>query len=414
METATDLDTGGPRARAIAWRPVLLLALLGTVLGTGLVALDLQRTRDVNGGLIHTGPDGPASALIAEDFPDEPQFTNGAHDGPMFYAVARDPFDLDKAAESLDRPPYRLQRPLFPLLAWALNPTRSAGEPLLWTMVGVGVLAMFAAAVATGALATSLGGPAWLALLVPVLPGVTMSLRITVADTLAVALLVAAIAASLRGRDLLAVGFAVLAVLAKEPMLLGLLGFAAWRADRRGLALVAAPVAVAASWYLYLRTQVQPSPEEVIEFGLPGQGLLGAVAHWASGQDPGAMLSVVAAFALAAVALLRRGLRHPLSLAIIVNAGFLLLVTRTVIGLERNGTRTSLPLLVLALVAVATPDAVRILSGAPAPPAADGIDADDEDRIDGAGGRTARGDAASGRRWWQRAGQARPSATTNR
>jgi hypothetical protein len=150
---------------------------------------------------------------------------------------------------------------------------------------------------------------------------------------------------------------AVAAVLTKEPMILALVGVALWRRDRQGLALVGAPVAVAGLWALFLRWQVDSPGGEVIEFGVPLRGLVGAVGVWADGKDPYALVSVVAAVVLAVVALVRRRFAHPLSLAVAFNLGFVLLLNKTVLGLERNGTRMTLPLLVLALVAVVAPRA---------------------------------------------------------
>lgn len=353
--SAPDVTPPARRLRPLPWATLIGLALLGTVLGTAITLMDLDRTRDTNGGLAHTGPAGPAAELMARDFPDEPQFTYGEHDGPMFYAVARDPWDLDVASASLDRPRYRLQHPLFPWLVWIVHPTGSGGDALLWTMFGVGVAALAAGGVAVGALSHTLRGPVWLALVFPILPGSTVSLRITVADALAVALLVAALALSLRGHPVGAAVAAVAAVLTKEPMVLALAGVAVWRRDRQGLALVAAPVAVAGLWALFLRWRVDSPGGEVIEFGVPLRGLVGAVGVWAEGKDPYAMVSVAAAVVLAVVVLVRRRLDHPLSLAVACNLGFVLLLNKTVVGLERNGTRMTLPLLVLALVAVVAP-----------------------------------------------------------
>ena len=344
------------RLAPLPWRSLVLLALLGTVLGASLTLLDLGRTRESNGGLIHTGPEGPAAALMAEDFPDEPQFRYGEHDGPMFYAVARDPWDLDRAAASLDRPRYRLQHPVFSWLAWLAHPTGTGGDGLLWTMFGVGVASMVLGGVAVGALSHTLRGPIWLAAVLPILPGATVSLRITVADTLAVALLAAALAASLRGRDGLAVALGVAAVLTKEPMILGLGGLALWRRDRAGVALVAVPVAVAAAWFAVLAASVPTSGAEVIEFGAPLVGLWRASTEiWAEGDSPYALVSVVAALVLAVVVLVRRRPDHPLWWPVAVNLAFVVLLDVTVIGLERNGTRMTLPLLVLGLVGALAP-----------------------------------------------------------
>ena len=70
----------------LPWRSLLLFALVGTTIAVTVALVDLQGSRATTGGLIHTGPDGPAAALLARDFPDDPQFSFGEHDGPMFYA----------------------------------------------------------------------------------------------------------------------------------------------------------------------------------------------------------------------------------------------------------------------------------------------------------------------------------------
>jgi len=338
----------------LPWARLLLLAVLGTVLGASMALLDLERTRDVHGGLMHTGPDGPAAELFARDFPDQPQFTEGEHDGPMFYAVARDPFDLDRAAESLDRPRYRLQHPLFSWLAWVGSPS-GGGEPLARSFFAVGVLALVAGGVAMGALSHTLRGPIWLAVLFPILPGAIMSLRITVADALGVALMLAALAASLRGRTTFAVVLAVGAVLTKEPMILAFGGLALWRRDHPGWLLVGTPVAVAGLWALFLRWRVESPGGEVIEFGLPFAGLWEGVQYWAEGGSPLAMLAAVAALGLGVATLVRRRLDHPLSIAVGAYLAFVLLLTPTVLALERNGTRMTMPLLALAIVAMVAP-----------------------------------------------------------
>lgn len=349
-------EAAAARLRPLPWGRLVLLALLGTLLGTALALVDLDRTRATNGGLAHTGPDGPAAELMAQDFPDEPQFTYGEHDGPMFYAIARDPWDLDVVTESLDRPRYRLQHPLFSWLAWAANPFADGGDDLLWTLFGVGVASMALAGVSVGALSHTLRGPVWLAAVVPILPGATVSLRITVADTLAVALLAAALAASLRGRPVLAAALGVAAVLTKEPMILGLGGLFLWRRDRDGAILVGAPVVVAGAWALFLRSRVESPGGEVIEFGLPFAGLTEAITDiWAQGDSPYALVSVAAAFGFGIAALVRRRPAHPLWWAVAANLAFVTLLTTTVVGLERNGTRMTMPLLVLGLVTALAP-----------------------------------------------------------
>lgn len=347
-----------PRRVPLPWAGLLLLAALGTLLGTSLTLLDLDRTRATNGGLIHTGPEGPAAELMARDFPDEPQFATGEHDGPMVYAIAKDAWHLDTVAESLDRPRYRLQHPLLGWLAWVLDPTGDGGPRLLWSLFAIGVLAMWGAGVATGALSATLGGPTWVAAIVPILPGATVSLRITVADTLALALVLAAVTASLRGRTVLAALLGTGSVLAKESMALTLVARAVRQRDLRGLALVAVPAVVAGAWMVVLAITVETSGQEVIEFGLPFAGLGEAITEiWLEGDSPYALISAAAAAALTVAALVRRGWAHPLAPAVVVNAAFAVMLTTTVLGLERNGTRMTMPLLVLALVMLVAPGA---------------------------------------------------------
>ena len=357
-------DGAAPARRArrapLPWRALILLALLGTALGVGFCLLDLHQTRSTQGGLVHTGPKGPAAALLRRELPQEPQFAKGEHDGPMYYAIARDPFHLDRVSAYLDRPRYRLQHPLLSWLGWAAHP-RGGGEAMVWTLFGVGVAAVFLGSMAAGALSDTLGGPLWPALVFGVLPGAIMSLRITTGDALGAALLLLAIVASFRGHLLLTALAAAGAVLAKEPVLFGLIGVAVWRRDRDGLALVIPPVVVAGAWYVWLRIQLGSGGEGIMEFGVPFVGLASASNWWIHGQSPYAAVSVIAAIVVSLVALYRHGWRHPLGWAVTLLLAFMFTLTRDVIGLERNGTRMSLPVLAVAVIMLVTPRASRLI-----------------------------------------------------
>ncbi len=354
--------------------PILLLALVGTLLGVGMAFLDLSRTRDTNGDLIQTGPGGPAAEIVHEDFPDARRSRVGEHDGPMFYAIARAPMDLDEVSQSLDRPRYRLQHPLFAWAAWILHPS-GGGPGLLSAFVIVGVLALFGGGVATGLLARSLGGPLWLAAVFPILPGAVMSVRITVGDTLAVALMLGASVLFIRGRTVASTVFAVLAVLTKEPMWLTFVGLALWRRDGRSLWFVGVPAAVALAWMVFLRLTVPTSGAEVIEFVVPLTGFVRSWAWWLDGDSPYAFLSVVAAVVVAIIALVRRRRTHPLWWPVAINLAFVMVLDRDVLGLERNGTRMSLALLVLGLVALTSPGVSDPVDDAPLPAGLGGAEA---------------------------------------
>jgi hypothetical protein len=356
-----DLVNRAPVRPTLAWPTLVLLAVVGTVLGVVICLVNLQATEKLDGGLIHTGPSGPAAALLRREMPHDPQFSRGEHDGPMYYAIARDPFHLEQTSRYLDRPRYRLQHPLLSWLGWAAHPW-GGGQPMVWTLFGVTVVAVFLGSVAMGALSQTLRGPPWPALLFGLLPGVIMSLRITTGDALGVALLLIALVASMRGHLVVTALAAVAAVLAKEPMLVPLIGVALWRRDRDGLALVVPPIVVSGLWWLWLRIQLGAGGEGIVEFGLPFAGLKRSLPIWYHGDGNIAALSFVLAVGLAVAALVRSGWRHPLGLALIGQLCLTSLYTASVIGLDRNGTRMTLPLCALAIVMAVTPKATKALA----------------------------------------------------
>src|ERR671919_468424 len=71
------------------------------------------------------------SAIGGAAYPAEKSFRGGL----VGAAIARDPMHLHDVADHLDRPRYRLQRPLYPLLAWLLHPG-GGGMGLVLAMFG--------------------------------------------------------------------------------------------------------------------------------------------------------------------------------------------------------------------------------------------------------------------------------------
>lgn len=351
----------------LPWAKLVLWAVIGTACGTLMVLMELRSTSSTQGGLIHTGPEGPTAALIAEDFPDQAQYTYGVSDGPMFYAIARDLWDLDRAAESLDRPRYRLNRPVYPFFGWLLHPT-GGGTGLVVSLFLVNVAAMAVAAISLGALSVTLRGPVWLGMLAPLLPGAQVAMRITCADLLATALMLAATVLLLRGRWPWAAAVAVLAVLTKEPVLLTFIGLAAWRRDRPSLAVVGAATGALVVWGAYIRLRFADSGQDVIEFGLPLMGLVDAARNaWSQGEHVYGLLSVLLLTGLAAAGFVRHRLDHPLAFALILNIGLVSLLSITPVALDRNGPRSLLPALALAMVVATTPTGWRDPEGDPSP-----------------------------------------------
>ena len=337
--------------------------MLAAVVGSGLIALSVYSI--VTGlplgrlNLLKPGADGPSADVIHRDFPDAALPPGLGHDGQQYYAVARQPMHLDQAARSLDRPRYRLQRIAFPALVWALHPA-GGGDGLLWATFAVGVAAIVAGTYATGALSVRLGGSPWLGLVFTMAPATMLTLLLSLADSLALAAVIAAVVAYLAGRPRLALVPAVIGVLAKESLLLILIGFALGRRDRESVRLAVVPGLAAAAWWVALRFLVDAHSAGVIEFTYPFGGLIESLPGWLDGKFPIAFASVLLSLVFGVLVLVRVGLRHPLGWAIAIQLAFIPFLGPDVLGLDANGTRMTTPLLVLAAVARATPRAARV------------------------------------------------------
>ena len=340
-----------PARLGIPWGDVVKAAVAGTMLAAMLVLLHVGITGRNPLNLIQAGASGPSAAVIQEDFPDTPIMSHGGHDGQQFYAIARQPMHWHDVAPDLDRPAYRLQRPLLPWLAWALHPT-GGGPGLIAALFVVGVGGMLAGAIAMGTLSASVGGSPRLGALFPLLPGTVVSLRITTADALAVGLAFVAIACLVRERNGWAAVAAVGAVLAKEPIFLVLAGYALWRRDRASVLVTGLAGTVAAGLAVVLRTTF-PMEKQIVEFAPPFQSLFRALPEWAAGGDKLAMVTVLGTVALALVALRKGGLRGRFGWAIALQLVLLFILSYDAFALDLNGTRSTLPLAVCAVLALA-------------------------------------------------------------
>src|SRR5439155_12909163 len=178
------------------------------------------------------------------------------HDGRAFWVLARDPLHVHarQDAKSIDRPVYRAQRIGYPLLA---APWRLGGEyALVWGLLVTNLVAIAFGGYLAALLALDVGAPARAGLAFALCPGVVAAVLLDASDAVALAALLAAMLALRRGwtgRALIAAG---MAVLAKEPTILPLVGLALFapglrRHDR--VAVVAVPTAVATAWGLYER-----------------------------------------------------------------------------------------------------------------------------------------------------------------
>lgn len=329
--------------------------LIAVLIAVTLVMFDVSRTGITPLNLVQPGALGPSVAVFEADFPDQEILSSTGLDGQQFYAVARNPLDLDEAAQHLDRPRYRLQRPLLSWLAWLGHPV-GGGTGLILSLFVVNVLAVALLAASTSSLSSSLGGPRWVGALVGIYPGIWWSLRVTVADALAVALAVAALALMQHGRTRWATLPATASVFAKETAVLMIGGWALRRPlDARQWFPVVVAVPSALAWALFLRLRLAGS-EEVGELALPFTGLRDAVVdRWLQGDELWGLLGAVVGIGAAVAALLRRGVSHPLGPAIAVQLAFLLFANGDVIGNDFGASRATLPVLALATIAFFAP-----------------------------------------------------------
>lgn len=246
---------------------------------------------------------------------------------------------LDEAAESLDRPRYRLQRPLFPVLAWALHPS-GGGSGLVVALGIAGAVGVLLSGIGAGALASTLGGGTWPTVLVPILPGAYAALRLTVADTLALGLVLLDLYGAERRHTKLAV------VRPRRPPPHQGIRRGSHQRHRHRSELVGGAAAP---------DRDRRSPCQVREFTWPFNGMLSYTEQWLDGRNNLAAAMAIGSFLLAFVALWRRGPRHPLFGPLAATTAFSSLLTASVIALDFNGTRTLGPLLVLAILTLGTP-----------------------------------------------------------
>ena len=358
MTARSNATSGGPRERVrLPWAQLFIWALTGTIVTAVLVAVTIHRTGDNPLNLIQPASSGPTHAVIQRDFPGA-YFPPGiGHDGQQFYAIARDPIHITRVATTLANPRYRLQRILFPLLAWALHPS-GGGYGLVWAMLLVNLLAVIGGGVAAGALAVTNGGRAWSAVLFGLTPGVFAAARITTGDNLAMAFVLVTFVLSLRGRPWLATAAGVAAVLTREVSMVPLIGLALWRRDRCGVPLIVFPAAAALSWFLVLRALL---PKVVYGGARAGflDGTRIAFHYWSSAAGRGSLLVVILALVLGAAVM---ALRHdsPLALPVLLELVLPLFIVADAINLFYNVSRTLLPATLMAAVALASPHATHL------------------------------------------------------
>lgn len=215
------------------------------------------------------------------------------HDGKFFFAQANDPLYLEPGVHAayVDRPVYRGQRMLFPLLAggFGLFPPRV----VVWAMLGLNLLALVVATGLGAGLAQLWGASHWVGLAVPLNLGLLSELDIGGAGVLAMLMLLGAVLALDRqvpGRPLtltVATVLLCLAALSREVALLFAAGVVVvlWLRGRRiHWPLLVFPVLAVGGWRLYLLTRLaglEPG-DPSRELGPPFMGLWEAFGYWST------------------------------------------------------------------------------------------------------------------------------------
>ena len=211
----------------------------------------------------------------------------------------------------------------------------------------------------------SLRGPPWAAAIFPMLPGAYWCLRVTVSDALALALALAAVFLATRNRLWPAIALGCLAVLAKEPAVLVLLGWSLYRRTRRDALLTVVPGIVIVAWMGWLHVILPPDPTLGHDIGLPFVGLYQAWTQiWSHGNELVGMACTISGMVIGALALAVRRFRHPLGWAIAVQLGFMLTMGLNPTSTNFGGTRMAMPVMALSVLALCTPRGRAALDGA--------------------------------------------------
>ena len=288
--------------------------VVATTIAIGLliIAASLLRHDGDIAGLIKFGGGDTVALRTAhvEDVLDRDVATVGllGHDGSMFFLQALDPLYLspDEHAVYLDRPRYRAQRMLFPLVAGlgGLLPP----EAVLWSMGVINLAALVFGTLGTARVAQRLGGSPWLGLSFALNPGIIFEFDISGAGIVAFACAIWGTLAVMDGRIRASVWWFVAAVLAREVMLLYLAGVCCHRlftTRRLPWALGGIPVLSTLAWMIYVRFRLasHDGVTEVQEFGPPFGGLLASVDQWLT--DPVELAIILCLIGLMPVLVIR-------------------------------------------------------------------------------------------------------------
>ncbi|MEO7003547.1 MAG: hypothetical protein ABI068_17110, partial [Ktedonobacterales bacterium] len=190
---------------------------------------------------LHTFGDPSAFIVAGDRFVNAAQAPHGliilphgsGYDGQFYYRLALNPFNNHVTAYGItfDKPAYRQQRILYPLIAWLLSFGQAQLVPV--TLIVVNYVALIVLGFVAGRYAQAFGRSALWGLAIPLYPGFVLSVARDLAEPLAAVLLITSLLLAQRRRFVAAAIALSLAILTRETMLLvalalGLVWAAGW------------------------------------------------------------------------------------------------------------------------------------------------------------------------------------------
>lgn len=297
-----------------------VVGVIGFLLGLGIVLRLLVPGHMDPTMFLAVGQDTPIQKHYAERLLGTVDTRPGAgHDGKFFFAQANDPWYLDPAqhAAVLDRPLYRGERMLYPMIAGGFG----AFPPgvVVWTLLITNVLALGLGTYLAARLAGAWGLSRWLGLAVPLNIGLLFEVAIDGSGVVAYAFCLAGLVAFVGRRTWLAsVAFAA-AALSREVMLAFAVGVVIlyWLDRRRPpWRVVIVPAAALAIWGAYLSFRLRGvggAGSAPGLFALPFVGMLRALGSWIDEPDGLAALSVMLLIIVVAFTVLAPRSRLPIA-----------------------------------------------------------------------------------------------------
>lgn len=272
--------------RGRTWtRSTVLVATVALVFSSALIAKTLSALEWDATALVGFGTDDTLTREYGEDRLGPVYLRPAAgHDGKYFFIQANDPWVVDPStnASILDRPVYRSQRMLYPLLAGGFGVFGPA--TIVWSLLGLNVLGMAFGTLGASRLSRSLGRSVWWGLAFLGNLGLLYALINDEASILALAFAIWAVALLYEGSTIPAIGFLAAAALTREVMIVCAVGTAVWlwteNRRRHATYAVGFPLMALGIWEVYLRIRLGPDELSVGAFGHPFVGLARALPHW--------------------------------------------------------------------------------------------------------------------------------------